>query len=220
MKINFGVYYIYCNNDWKSIFTEQIGDIKRSGILDLLKTLYLSINYNTDEDLNFIRNEIDNFSNIKIANTYTENYYEFEALRVVKEICKKYDCNICYIHTKGAGISEKNKNFYYNATDLDHLNKCVASWRRFMESHILYKANHIIEKLQVYDACGVNLCEDPCKHFSGNFWWSKSSHINKLPDIDTLKKSFRWSAEFWIGEQPGDFLNLETNNLAGYKHII
>lgn len=219
IEYNFGVYFIYCNNSWKNIFDEQIEDIKNSKILDKIHTLFLSVNFFNDDDLSYIENKISNFKNVKIANKYKKNYFEFEALRVVKEICKKYICNIFYIHTKGAGLSETNKTFYHNSTDLNHLSSCVKDWRKFMESEILYNADYIIKQLSYYDACGVNLTKEPKNHFSGNFWWSKSSYINKLPDIDIISNN-RWNAEFWIGENAGNFLNLKTEKKAGYIHRL
>jgi hypothetical protein len=35
-------------------------------------------------------------------------------------------------------------------------------------------------------------------HFSGGFWWAKSSYINTL-DKEALESSFRYDREFWIG---------------------
>ena len=42
----------------------------------------------------------------------------------------------------------------------------------------MYKYKDAIENLGYYDTVGVNLQDGP--HYSGNFWWSKSSHIKKL----------------------------------------
>lgn len=35
-----------------------------------------------------------------------------------------------------------------------------------------------VEKLKKYDTYG---CNDVGHHYSGNFWWAKSSHVRKLP---------------------------------------
>ena len=220
IKKNFGVYYIYCQNDWKNIFVDQVNAIFNSKILEKVDRLYLSINYNDISDLEYINKYIAGVDKIKISNSYTQNYFEFEALRVVQTLCLKYNCNVFYMHTKGAGISEANKSFYHNATDLPYLLTCVASWRKFMESYLLHKADLMLSKLVEYDACGVNLCEEPKKHFSGNFWWARSEYVNKLPKIDLLERTNRWAAEFWIGSGDGAFLNLESNSNAGYNNII
>ena len=148
VKKNFGVYYIYCQNDWKNIFVDQIDAIFSSKILEKVDRLYLSINYNDISDLEYINKYITGVDKIKISNSYTKNYFEFEALRVVQTLCIKYNCNVLYMHTKGAGISEANKSFYHNATDLPHLLTCVASWRKFMESYLLHKADLMYVKDQ------------------------------------------------------------------------
>jgi len=219
-KENFGVYFIYCKNNWKQIFDEQIDSIKQSSILNTIKNLFLSINYYTDQDLEYIENKISDLQNVKIANKYTTNHYEFEALKLIKEICKIRNCNIFYIHTKGAGISPDNVEFYHGSTDYNHLQLCVKDWRIFMENYLLFKHKGVINELKEYDVCGVNLVNSPHNHFSGNFWWSKSEYINTLPDISELPLNFRWSAEFWIGSGDGKFKNFETNNNAGYLNRL
>jgi hypothetical protein len=214
----FGVYFIYCKNSWKDIFDEQINDIYQSNILKNIDKLFLSIYYTNDSDLEYIKTKTNN-DKICIANSYNKNYYEFEALRVVKEIAKKYTCNIFYMHTKGAGICEENKTFYHGSTDLNYLLRCVRDWRRFMESYILFNSNKVDEILKIYDACGANLCDSPSLHYSGNFWWSTSEHIRKL-SLDNCGKKTRWDAEFWLGLNGGNFYNFETNKQAGYIHLL
>ena len=41
-----------------------------------------------------------------------------------------------------------------------------------------------IELLKTYDAVGCSLHLYPKKHFSGNFWWSKSSYLENLENIN------------------------------------
>lgn len=214
---HFGVYYIYCKNTWKTIFDEQIDTVCKSSILNKLDKLYLVINYTTVEDYLYILEKTKSFQNIEIASAYKNNMYEFEALRVVKFLCKKHLCKILYFHTKGAGISESNYTFYGNEKGLDDLLNCVKDWRIFMEREVLYNADYVIEQLNHYDACGVNFTNQPKKHFSGNFWWTKSAYINILPEI---KKDSRWDAEFWLGEADGVFLDLRQNPNAGYRTRI
>ena len=38
--------------------------------------------------------------------------------------------------------------------------------------------------LETYDAVGCSLSLYPKKHFSGNFWWSKSSYLRNLENIN------------------------------------
>lgn len=45
---------------------------------------------------------------------------------------------------------------------------------------------------------GPHLITNTPKHFRGNFWWSKSDYIKKLPEISTLNNKDRVVAEMWI----------------------
>jgi hypothetical protein len=215
----FGVYYIYCENNWKDVVTEQIQTIYNSNILSFTKKLYVVISYKEQEELDFIQKQF-NSENIKFYSIKNNLQFEFPALKLIKQICEKYVCNIFYMHTKGTGISEKNMYFYHGSTDIKHLQSCVRDWRHFMEYFLLYKAKENILLLEKYDACGVNLIDTPKKHFSGNFWWSKSSYINKLQNIDTIDTSYRWNAEFWIGTGNGNLYSHYQELSAGYTNNI
>jgi hypothetical protein len=214
---HYGVYYIYCKNTWKSIFEEQIRKIHSSNILNKLDKFYLVICFTDINDYNYIVEKTKDVEKIEIASAYKNNVFEFEALRVVKVLCKKHLCKVLYIHTKGAGISEENCNFYQNKNGLDDLLSCVGDWRAFMENELLFNVDYVLDQLNTFDACGVNLTNEPKKHFSGNFWWANSTYINTLPDI---KKQNRWDAEFWIGEGNGNFLCLKQNPAAGYRNRL
>jgi len=110
--------------------------------------------------------------------------------------------------------------FYHGATDFNHLKNCVNDWREYMEYFIIDKFDSCLFLLSKdYDACGVNLVDDPSWHFSGNFWWAKSDYIKKLPAIDSLDREFRWNAELWIGAAGGKLKSLHDNN-AGYKERL
>ena len=182
---NYGVYHIFCVNNWKNVFLEQIDDLKNSGLIDFIDKLFLTIVYSDDNDIDFI----------------------------------KENCNIFYIHTKGVSITESNMRFYHNSSDINHLTECVNDWRKYMSYFIIKKYTDCLEILKSYDACGVNLCFNPQKHFSGNFWWATSTYINKLKDIETINKSHRWNAEFWIGSANGNLYSFH-NNSAGYRQRI
>ena len=213
---NYGVYHIFCANNWKDIFLEQIDDLKNSGLIDFIDKLFLTIVYSDDNDIHFIK---ENLKTFEIYYQTKNNEFEFPALKCIKELAKKENCNIFYIHTKGVSITESNMRFYHNSSDINHLTECVNDWRKYMSYFIIKKYTDCLEILKSYDACGVNLCFSPQKHFSGNFWWSKSDYINKLPEIDSINKNHRWNAEFWIGSANGNLYSFH-NNSAGYRQRI
>jgi hypothetical protein len=107
-------------------------------------------------------------------------------------------------------------HFYHGSTNLDYLQSCINDWRKFMEFFNLIKKDDCLKILDKYDTCGVNLTDQPYKHYSGNFWWSKSSYICTLPDFNSINISYRWNAEFWIGMGNGKMYNFYTEPDAGY----
>jgi hypothetical protein len=215
---NYGVYHIFCVNNWKNVFLEQIELLIKSDLINFIDKLYLTIIYNTDSDVDFICENLKNY-NFGISYKTKNNEYEFPGLNCVKNLAKKENCNIFYIHTKGVSITEQNMRFYHNSSDINHLTECVNDWRNYMSYFVIEQFKTCLEKLQSHDACGVNLCDKPQKHFSGNFWWSKSEYINKLPEINNINKNHRWNAEFWIGSANGNLYSFH-NNSAGYRERI
>ena len=110
-------------------------------------------------------------------------------------------------------------NFYHGSNHITHIKNCVNDWRKYMEYFIIENYESCLVILDKYDACGVNLCSNPTKHFSGNFWWSTSEYIKKLTDLKDIDRGHRWNAEFWIGSGEGRLFGLYSAN-AGYTERI
>jgi hypothetical protein len=215
----YGIYHIFCDNDWRVIFDDQINSLINNNILNNIEKLYLTIIYKNQEDLDYISGKIQGL-NIEISyKTNKSDEYEFPALNFIKELSEKNDCYLFYIHTKGVSINEKNMSWYHGSKDIKHLKECVNDWRKFMEYYIIENSKLCLNVLEDFDACGVNLIESPYKHFSGNFWWSKSDYIKKLPKLNTINNKHRWNAEFWVGLGGGNFFNFDTKN-AGYTTTL
>ena len=69
--------------------------------------------------------------------------------------------------------------------------------------------------MTTYDIVGVNFCKHN-PHYSGNFWWSKSSHIKTLNK--NIIKSYI-DAEFWITSKTSNYkaLSLFQSNVNHYE---
>ncbi len=81
--------------------------------------------------------------------------------------------------------------------------------------------------LDQYDSCGVDLVKEPALHYSGTFWWAKSSYIKKLPIIDEIRfpktppiLSIRHNGEFWIGMGNGSLKSLWNSNINVYERHL
>lgn len=123
--------------------------------------------------------------------------YEFATLNKLKEfsINTNENYNILYLHLKG--LTSNNTN------------ECINDWRRYMIWFNIYKWKDCLEKLETYDTCGVDLRNKPILHYSGNFWWSKTDYIKRLPNFEDLPIiiSERHKAEFWL-------CSLKTDNYS------
>lgn len=129
--------------------------------------------------------------------------YEIHTINHIKSFCNNLEneAYILYIHTKGVR-NAGNK-------------KVVESWRNMMEYFLIDKYEECIKYLYLYDTLGNNIVnlhcynkDDVCLnnlhtyHYSGNFWWSKKSYIDKLNfiELDLTHNSIntRFKAENWI----------------------
>lgn len=132
--------------------------------------------------------------------------FEFPILNIIKNYSKMNNCNILYMHTKGASKS----------------NKCIDDWRKYMLYFNVYKYKDAVEKLKEYDTYGVDLRNNPTLHYSGNFWWGRSEYIRTLPEFSEMKTiiSERHKAEFWICYNKGKHYNAWDCGIDVYKRHL
>jgi len=91
------------------------------------------------------------------------------------------DCNVLYLHTKGVSYNTISENI------MDWINMML-----YFNVKLFHKNLILLER---YDVLGCNYQEKPRKHFSGNFWWAKSSYIKNLCVYNMLNKH---DAEWFI----------------------
>jgi hypothetical protein len=123
--------------------------------------------------------------------------YEFPTLNALREHALREDFNVLYMHTKGVAFEEKGNTV-----------AIVTYWRKYLEHFCIGKWVECLQALEEFDASGCEfygpgLNVDP--HFSGNFWWAKSSYLRTLPRVEDILVSKehsdppRMKAEFWVG---------------------
>lgn len=115
--------------------------------------------------------------------------------------------NILYIHTKGASTPN---------------NICIDDWRRYMLYFNVTKYEDCLNILNNYDVCGVDLRNEPVKHYSGNFWWSNTEHIKKLPEFEEMKTviSERHKSEFWVCSIEGNYYSMHDCGINQYQRHL
>ena len=187
--------------NWKEIFDDQINTIKKSGLYNKCEKIHLGILGNgkipIDEKFNILYHD------------YRITLYEIHTINHIKTYCDNldYEIYILYLHTKGV---RKAGN--------DNVTK---SWRKMMEYFLIEQYKICIDNLNIYDTLGNNIVNLSCYnkdkislnknhtfHYSGNFWWSKKSYIDKLDylQLDFTKNAIntRFLAENWILSKYGE----------------
>ena len=107
--------------------------------------------------------------------------FEIQTINLIRTFCEyNENSQILYLHTKGITHNNDSK---------------VADWTNMMIYFLVNNCNNCIKLLESYDTVGCNYLDDPCKHYSGNFWWANGNYIKKLNKIETL---LRHDAEWWL----------------------
>lgn len=180
-----GFFHIATIGNYKSVIEEIFNSICESGILLEINQLNICIVGNGDVN-------IKNNEKIIIHRLGDIGLYEFPTLQILENTAQISDDNLFYIHTKGVGTEN---------------NECIDDWRKYMIYFIIKKYKKCNEELDKgFDVVGVDWRNEPVGHFSGNFWWTKSSYIKSLPKIKDISQenyprvlTLRHNAEFWIG---------------------
>ena len=205
------IHYMISNDQGKKsddIFNELYNKICSSKLIDSLSEIRIVTCGN-------LKNLKTDFSNYKKCSIVDHNddllQFEFPTLLVMKKDCELMENStpILYMHLKGVTSNQD-------------------SWRNDLLKIVVDKHDECLQFLKDYNACGPRLA-DPFiiinntiqRHFSGNFWWTKSEHIKNLPNPDIQSmikdfgflvkgrknknphapadKNFRYLAEMWIG---------------------
>jgi len=170
MKPIYGVYFICCINNYLDIVKEQLSCLNKGLLSNTYKLIIFVTNYNENDCVELDKLLHDNEKFILIKSPH--NLYEKFAINNYKKYINHNKYYLYYFHTKGLKPQD------------DPLIHIFSSRRQILNYYTLemYKIN--IELLDKNDAVGCSLSLYPKKHFSGNFWWSKSSHLNLLQDIN------------------------------------
>jgi hypothetical protein len=174
-------FHICFINNWVDVVNKLFDKIKSSGLYDKVDGIYCGVL----GDKNNLSHPL--FSDPKVNMLYhSENmtFFERPTLYYLHELSKKSDFNVLYIHSKG---------IQHNGT-----NPCVEDWVDYLTYFNITRFQDCLKRLESSNVVGVNLQKEEYAeiyHFSGNFWWSKSSYIRKLnPNIDPSYTG----PEYWI----------------------
>ena len=159
MRPIYGIYFICCRENYLDIVNEQLQAMSDSSLYTNIKNLLIFIclyDENSQVKLQQIFNKYDTDKKFILITTPL-NLYEKFAINTYKSYIYDELYYVFYFHTKSFTNIRQNLNFY-----------------------TLTKFNISLDLLKEYDCVGCSLSVYPVIHFSGNFWWSKSEHTNKL----------------------------------------
>jgi hypothetical protein len=175
---------------FRGMMFEQFAKLKSSGLFDACSKLHIGIVNQSIDGVQWVRDCWKESDKVEIE-VYPDNLEETRTLSWLRDYAKDHsDEYVLYFHTKSIWRYTKN----------------TEDWRRYMEYFNIENWRECVQRLDVeYDCCGVMWNVDTPlgmhPHFSGNFWWAKTSYINKL-DHSFLESSNRYDREFWIGTDP------------------
>jgi hypothetical protein len=202
------------------VLTTILTRIHESGLYDHSNHIYLSVN----GDINQLNVDLSKEKYIIINDNKDVTKCEFPTVELLwrNSIVDGDNTNILYLMTKG--VSRDNPNV------IDQLN--------MLNYFLIDKWRDRLSELKENDCTSVNLRGNPedlnfhpslwgygkaPKHYSGNFWWTKSSHVKKLinpvswcPDNNFF--DWRMMCEMWICMDPNSkYHNAYSSTVDHYQ---
>ena len=222
-------YHVFLVNDFKYRVQDQLTKIVVSGLYDQCDSLFLGAGYERPEDLEWLRKLVSKYGKVQICGFSNTSLREKNTLQVLLEFAKQTDAYICYFHSKGV----------WRQSYISDL------WRMIMDYHVLFQWEKCVAKLKEgCDMVGILYCEATFlghwPHYSGNYWWTTSSHIRALnhrliqqnagsailphASLQEQDAFSHLGAEFWIRSRRDSknfcFYPLKASNPYFFEHDI
>jgi hypothetical protein len=206
---NFNIYFhIALTPNWEASFNKVNDHLLHSGILKYCQNIIYSVN----GDIGLFKNPPSNVVFLA-SNDYTKEF-EFPTINILKNDCSHDDNLKClYIHTKGASS--------------ETITKPIEDWIDVMSHFTIHNYENCLNLLNKYDSVGVDYHTEPFKHFSGNFFWTKASHVNTLPYLrwENWRKyaslgDERHAAEAWVCKPEGKYYSLHETGIPVYERHL
>jgi hypothetical protein len=185
------IYLHICTiNNWRDVIKRLLDRIRSSGLYDKIDGLY----YSLLGDYEYLNDDLlkdPKFHNVLYSPQ--QDLYESATLNKLWYHAKEEEFNVLYLHSKGIS---------YNGT-----NQLVLDWVEYLTYFNIDRYSDCLKQLEDNDVVGVNTSNYIMLHYSGNFWWSKSSYINKSTQYCYY---YTYNApEYWITlSREGSYVNL------------
>lgn len=214
----YGVYHVYCVNDWKALVEDQISALRDSGLFAETSMLYISCIVSCQQDVEDLQKIVGEDKCQIISIEHDGKKYEFPALEFMHKKSKEEDFLVYYFHTKGVSLHFGDLN--YN-DDTRTLRRNSDAWRKMMEYFVFYKYKVAINVLGKYDTYGTYYKEySKCRFYAGNFWWTTASYIRTLPKLQENCYENRFLAEYWLLQTTNNYYSAFDTEAVLYKVLI
>lgn len=204
-----GFYHVGVMNYWKEINLEIFNYIKEIGLLDCLDKIIFGVVGTGDSNEGFQLP----YEHPKLEIGYqSPNLREFEyaTTKLIENHCKN-NPNDIILHFHNSGV-KSGRN-----TPTEYADPKYPWWRWWEMYHTLERFNECIEYLNQYDACGIEIQNDPWTHFSGTWWWANASYISRLITAEESKNynpdggiyynpNNMHGVEFWISQTKDGYI--------------
>lgn len=175
-----GVIHVCQTGNWKRSFDILLRDLLASGLYDASESIDVCIVSQS------LPSKLSGFPKMNCFRVGLPGVYERLSLLHLRQraIEDKEEVFYWYLHTKGLRWfgTEREQN--------------VLDWIDLMLYWNVTRWRTAVTRLsEGNDAYGCNQTQEPANHYSGNFWWARSSHLRRLPA--TIGEGYN-DPEFWI----------------------
>ena len=195
-----GYFHICQKNGWKKSFDLIFSVIKSSGLYNVTKEIRIGI---VNDFKILIKDERLNDPKFKIIFCKSNKEYERPTILHMRIHADVDQCENIYWYIHSKGISHFGNNN----------ESCIIDWINYMLYWNIKKWRLAIRMLLDYDTYGCNAIAK--QHYSGNFWWTKSSHLKKLP---VFIDSYYTAPEDYICKKNDKMFNIHSSGLQGHGH--
>ena len=182
-------YHIAQMGHWEEVVPDQLKALENSGLYAAVDKILVGIVGTFPIALPSKVEVLFHYPDIRLA--------EIPTLNALREHSLSEDFNVLYMHTKGVSYLAKGNT-----------KKSVTFWRKYLEHFCIGRWRECLEALNEFDAAGCEFQQIKNPHFSGNFWWSRSSYLRTLSRVEDVVVygehaiHQRMKAELWVGSNP------------------
>lgn len=176
------VFYNCCDlPGHRNLSLNQMIRFSQSELSTQAKNVYVMLNGNLTEFLDLAR-LLENNSNVRIVHTNPDaTLMEWPGLMHLKHYCD--------------AVATEEYVMYFHIKGVTHLaNPGIQDWRKYLEYWNIDRWQDCVALLdQGHDTVGTNFINEPFlgadrlprnwNHYSGNFWWARSSYIKRLQPL-------------------------------------